>query len=156
MTFLKFNLISDMIVLDPLLFTTPMQIFSRTGSSLRISQKFQGLGPGLPSTLTSGSLAHNATGGHSALLDVVYSQANTSGNSERPNPKLPSQLASELISSDDHSGSSPILGCSIASTAIRWKVPRLSKLGQSQLSMHYLLLSSSANTTFSPAEVSCN
>ena len=80
-----------------------------TDSSLRISQSFEGLGLGLPSTLTSESLADKATNEDSPLLDVVHSQANVSGNIECANPRLPFQLASELISPDDHSGSSDIM-----------------------------------------------
>ncbi|EDR03992.1 uncharacterized protein LACBIDRAFT_306321 [Laccaria bicolor S238N-H82] len=77
-----------------------------TDSSLRISKSFEGLGLGLPSTLTSESLADKATYEDSPLLDVVCSQANASGNTERP--RLPSQLASGLNFPDDHSGSSDI------------------------------------------------
>ena len=39
-------------------------------------------------------------------MDVVYAQANASGNAERANSRLPSELASDLICFDDHSGSS--------------------------------------------------
>ena len=53
-------------------------------------------------------MADKATNEDSPLLDVVHSQVNVSGNIERANPRLPFQLASELISPDDHSGSSDI------------------------------------------------
>ena len=79
-----------------------------TDSSLPISQSFEGLGLGLPSTPTCESLADKATNEDSPLIDVVYPQANASVNTERANPRLPSELASELVSFDDHSGSSYI------------------------------------------------
>ena len=53
-------------------------------------------------------MADKATNEASPLLDVVYSQANASESTEYTNPRLPSKLASELISSDDYSGSSDI------------------------------------------------
>jgi hypothetical protein len=99
-------------VLDPLSsLPSPFNIsptLGTTDSSLRISQSFEGLGLGLPSTLTSESLADKATNEDSPLLDVVFPHANASGNTERDNLRLPFQLASELISSNDHSGSSDI------------------------------------------------
>ena len=101
--------------LDPLPYLpSPCNIspaLGTTDSSLRISQSFEGLGLGLPSTLTSESLADKGTNEDSPLLDAVYSRENASGNTERANPRLPSELVSELISDDDHSISSDITLC---------------------------------------------
>ena len=98
-----------------------------TDSSLRISQNLEGLGLRLPLTLAPRSLTDRAT--NEALIDVVYPQVNASENTERANPRLPSERASELISSATIMILTlPILRCSIASTAIKWNVRRLFKM----------------------------
>ena len=102
-------------------------------------------------------MADKATHEDSQLLHVVYSPANAI--TKTLNALIPNYPPSWLqnLPPPPTIPTRPILRCSIASTAIRWHVQRLSKMRQLQVSLtHYLPLRSSANTTFSPPEASRN